>query len=195
VSGQLVGEVIAARRGVLAYLSQAQTLALIAIANRCDTATRQHWVAYPEIMAAVGCSRRTAERTIAALKKDGWIEVVQRGYNTHGVVRSPVYRLAELPPPKMAEAQANVFPPCASAKSRCASAKSECASAKSAMCFRHPGWRPRRRGRRLFTDVRNRRRWGARGRAREEPPDLVHVRRRQRPSLLGVRPGSRRHGP
>jgi hypothetical protein len=110
MSGQLVGEVVGARRGCLAPLTQAETLALVAIASRCNTETRQGWVAKAEIQAAIGQSERTTERVLATLTKRGLIGVAKRGYNSHGVSRAPVYWLAVLPPPKMAETQA-----CASA--------------------------------------------------------------------------------
>jgi hypothetical protein len=107
VSGQLVGEVIAARAGCLAPLSQGETLALIAIATRCKADTRQGWVTYAEIMATVGCSERTAQRIIAKLKKRGCIAVVKRGYKAPGQpARAPVYRVAEFRPPIVAEADA-----------------------------------------------------------------------------------------
>jgi hypothetical protein len=111
VSGELVGEVLTARAGCLADLPATHTLALIAIANRCRTDSRQGWVVKSEITTAVGCSTRTAERIIAALTKRGLIEIVTRGYKLPGQQpRAPVYELSTLPPSKVAEAQAPLPP-------------------------------------------------------------------------------------
>jgi hypothetical protein len=104
MSGQLVGEVLAARADYLADLTPAQTLALVAIANRCAPATRQCWIANAEIQTVIGQSQRTTERTLGLMRERGVIRMVKRGYKTHGVTRAPVYELALLPPPKMAGA-------------------------------------------------------------------------------------------
>lgn len=128
MSGKLVDEVLAAREDVLRDLSERETLALIAIANRCFNDTRIGSVPYSYIESVTGCSRRTAERIVSKLVSLGIIQKIQRGIKSHGVVRAPVYLL---PPLRVAETQ-GFAPATQMAEARdCASAKSECASAKT----------------------------------------------------------------
>jgi hypothetical protein len=67
------------------------------------------------IAAWMGKSKRTAERAVRVLKDRGLIHVVKYGYKSHGVGQASVYMLADLsvvhPPPKMADARANMHPP------------------------------------------------------------------------------------
>ena len=104
MSGQLVGEVLAARGGHLAELSQGQTLALVAIAEKCHADSRQGSVRLSHIQAVIGKSQRTAVRTLEQLKSRGLIRVVKRGYKSHGVARANIYELSVLTPHKMAQA-------------------------------------------------------------------------------------------
>lgn len=98
MSGQLVGEILDARAGHLADLSQAQTLALVAIAEKCHADSRQGSVRLAHIQAAIGRSQRTAVRALEQLKDRGLIRVVKRGYKSHGVARANVYELAVVAP-------------------------------------------------------------------------------------------------
>lgn len=107
VSGKLVGEVLTGReRGHLGDLTQGQVLALVAIAEKCHTDSRQASVRMAYIQAAMGQSRRSAERAIHVLKTRQLITVVKRGYKTHGTGHAPIYRL-ELPPPTTAETESD----------------------------------------------------------------------------------------
>lgn len=103
MSGQLVGEVLAARAEHLADLTQAQTLALVAIAEKCHAESREGSVRVSHIQAVIGKSRRTAVRTLEQLKGRGLIRVVKRGYKSHGVARASIYGLSVLAPLKMAQ--------------------------------------------------------------------------------------------
>lgn len=104
MSGQLVGEVLGARAEHLADLTQAETLALVAIAEKCHVDSRQGSVRLAYIQAAIGKSQRTVVRTLGQLKDRGLIRVVKRGYKSHGVARASVYELALLAPPRVAQA-------------------------------------------------------------------------------------------
>jgi hypothetical protein len=99
VSGQLVGEVIAAsaelkERG----LSERGFHALIAIADRCGTQTRQGSVAWSYISAGLyDASKRTAERAVQDLKRIGVLRVVKPGFNNnHGRMCAPIYEVQAL---------------------------------------------------------------------------------------------------
>jgi hypothetical protein len=138
MSGQLVGEVLdAAKAGQLDGLSQGDLLALVAIAEKCGTETRQGSVRIGRIQAAMGKSKRTAVRALERLKDRGHIRVVKRGFNSHGVAKAPIYELSVLTPPKVAQTiddacatQDGVSNPDVLApKRQCACAKSECACA------------------------------------------------------------------
>lgn len=107
MSGQLVGEVLEARAEQLADLSQAQTLALIAIAEKCHVDTRQGSVRMAYIEAAIGRSRRTAVRTLEQLKHRHLIRIVKRGYKSHGIARASIYELCVLAPFRVAQAEAS----------------------------------------------------------------------------------------
>ncbi|MDA4110179.1 hypothetical protein [Mycolicibacterium holsaticum] len=107
MSGQLVGEVLDARTGHLADLTQAQTLALVAIAEKCHTDSRQGSVRLAHVQAAIGKSPRTAVRTLEQLKDRGLIRVVKRGYKSHGVARANIYELLALTPPRVAQPSDN----------------------------------------------------------------------------------------
>ena len=104
MSGQLVGEVLEARAGQLADLSQAETLALVAIAEKCHADSRQGSVRMSYIEAAIGKSRRTAVRALAQLRQRQLIRVVKRGYKSHGVARASIYELSVLVPSRAAQA-------------------------------------------------------------------------------------------
>ena len=99
MSGQLVGEVIAAsaalqKRG----LSQRGFHALIAIAEKCHTQTRQGSVRWDHICDCIyGASLSTAQRAVKDLKSAGAIRVVKRGFNNqHGRICAPIYQIEPL---------------------------------------------------------------------------------------------------
>jgi hypothetical protein len=140
MSGQLVGEVLdAAEAGQLDKLSRPAFSALLAIAERCHHFSRRGSVSRSRIKAAIhaGNSDRTADRAVRELKDAGLIQVVKRGYESHGEGHANIYELCMLAPPKMAEAPDDAYATqdggsttqCASAKIACASAKIACASA------------------------------------------------------------------
>jgi hypothetical protein len=99
MSGQLVGEVIDAspilqKRG----LSERGFHALIAIAEKCHTQTRQGSVRWDHIRDGLyGASLSTAKRAVGDLKSAGAIRVLKRGFdNQHGRICAPVYRIGPL---------------------------------------------------------------------------------------------------
>jgi hypothetical protein len=100
VSGQLVGEVIAAseelrKRG----LSRRGYEALIGIAEKSHAVTRQGSVRRSWIRDAIygAVSLRAADRAIRELKQLELIAVIQRGYKTpHGKAVAPIYEVSEL---------------------------------------------------------------------------------------------------
>jgi hypothetical protein len=97
MSGRLVGEVIALSEQLRERgLSQRAFYALIAIAEKAHTETRQGSVRWDHIRAALyGASKRTAERAIRELTKAG-IVVAKPGYkNAHGS-RAPTYTIQQL---------------------------------------------------------------------------------------------------
>lgn len=110
MSGQLVGEVIdAAEAGHLDDLSANAFAALIVIADRAHTGSRQGSVRAARIAAAIrrpnapwctttAGSQSTVERAIRELKAAGRISVVKRGFNNaHGRAQAPVYQVAPFP--------------------------------------------------------------------------------------------------
>lgn len=110
MSGQIVGEVIdAAEAGHLDDLSSNAFDALIVIADRAHTDTRQGSVRAGRIAAAIrrpnapwtttaAASQSTVERAIKELKGAGWVSVVKRGFNNnHGRAQAPVYEVAPFP--------------------------------------------------------------------------------------------------
>jgi hypothetical protein len=102
VSGQLVGEVIAAadalrQRG----LSERGFHALIAIAEKASVDSRQASVPLRHICAGlygdISTKKRTAERAIQDLKASGVIRVIRRGFNNgHGHAAAPIYEIGAL---------------------------------------------------------------------------------------------------
>ena len=99
MSGQLVGEVIAAsptfqKRG----LSERGFHALIAIAEKCHTQTRQGSVRWDHIRDCLyGASRRTAQRAVHDLLTAGVLEIVKPGFgNQYGRTCAPIYQIAPL---------------------------------------------------------------------------------------------------
>ena len=99
MSGQLVGEVIAAsptfqKRG----LSERGFHALIAIAEKCHTQTRQGSVRWDHIRDCLyGASRRTAQRAVHHLLTAGVLEIVNPGFgNQYGRTCAPIYQIAPL---------------------------------------------------------------------------------------------------
>jgi hypothetical protein len=106
VSGQLVGEVLdAAEAGRLKGLSNGAAWALVTIAEKCHTTTRQGSVRMSRIQAVMGDkSRRTAARAVRELADRRLIQVVKHGYMSHGIGHANVYELAVLVPPKTAQA-------------------------------------------------------------------------------------------
>lgn len=99
MSGQLVGEVLAAadelrRRG----LTERGFHALIAIAEKCHTDSRQASVPWLHIRAGLfGASLPTAKRAVKDLRDAGCLRVVKRGFdNQHGRVCAPIYEIEPL---------------------------------------------------------------------------------------------------
>jgi hypothetical protein len=99
MSGQLVGEVIATsptfqKRG----LSERGFHALIAIAEKCHTQTRQGSVRWDHIRDCLyGASRRTAQRAVHDLLTAGVLEIVKPGFgNQYGRTCAPIYQIAPL---------------------------------------------------------------------------------------------------
>jgi hypothetical protein len=99
MSGQLVGEVIAAsaelrKRG----LSKNGFLALIAIAEKCHAPSRQGSVRWDHICDGLyGASRRTAERAIRELRDAEFIVLAAPGFNNnHGRACAPIYEIQPL---------------------------------------------------------------------------------------------------
>ena len=118
MSGQLVGEVIdALGTGAIVLKNKdgsddlASRLALIAIAERCYTDTRQGSVRKARIESATGKADRTVDRIIRKLKDAGLIRVVKPGHKPPGGDPvAPLYELSELSPSKVAEASAEPSP-------------------------------------------------------------------------------------
>jgi hypothetical protein len=133
MSGQLVGEVIAASTQLRAGgLSRNGFLALIAIAEKCHHQTRQATVRRSWIQAAIYCgnSTRTAERAVRELTDNGLIHVVKRGYKAPNQKSlSTMYELGKLPPPIVADANGEA--PASHGWRELAAAKSGEAAAKS----------------------------------------------------------------
>lgn len=99
MSGALVGEVLAASERLRnGGLSERGFHALVAIAEKCHTKTRQGSVRWDHIRSGLyGASKRTAERAVADLKSAGLVSVVLRGFNNnHGRSCAPIYRIAPL---------------------------------------------------------------------------------------------------
>lgn len=99
MSGQLVGEVIAAAPALKARgLTERGFMALIAIAEKCHTATRQASVPWFWIQSGLfGASLSTAKRAIRDLKDAGVVRVVKRGFdNHHGRSCAPIYEILPL---------------------------------------------------------------------------------------------------
>lgn len=95
MSGQLVGEVIAASDSLRAQgLSERGFHALIAIAEKAHTQSRQASVPWIHISAGLyGASKRTAERAVQDLKTVGILRVVRPGFkNQHGA-QAPIYEI------------------------------------------------------------------------------------------------------
>ena len=98
MSGQLVGEIIAASTALKTCgLSERGFHALIAIADKCGTATRQGSVPWSHIRAGLfGVSKRTAERAVEDLKNFGVLRVVKPGFNNnHGRACAPIYEIQQ----------------------------------------------------------------------------------------------------
>jgi hypothetical protein len=95
MSGQLVGEVIAASDALRTRgLSERGFHALIAIAEKAATHTRQGSVRWDHICAALyGASKRTAERAVLDLKQSGAVRVVKPGFNNGHRAAAPIYEI------------------------------------------------------------------------------------------------------
>lgn len=99
MSGQLVGEVIAASDRLRANgLTERAFHALVAIAEKANRDTRQASVPWNHICATLfGASKRTAERAVRDLKDAGLISVLRPGFdNGHGRSCAPIYQLHRL---------------------------------------------------------------------------------------------------
>lgn len=100
MSGQLVGEVIAAADSLRARgVSERGFQALIAIAEKANTATRHASVRWDHIRAAqYGRSLATAKRAIKELEDGGYVRKIRRGFNNQqGRSAAPVYELSTMP--------------------------------------------------------------------------------------------------
>ncbi|MEE2853510.1 MAG: hypothetical protein VX424_12775 [Actinomycetota bacterium] len=96
MSGQLVGEVIAASDTLRARgLSERGFQALIAIAEKANTNTRQASVRWDHIRAAqYGRSLATAKRAVKELVDAGYVRKIRRGFNNQqGRSAAPIYEL------------------------------------------------------------------------------------------------------
>lgn len=94
-----MGEVIAASERLRnGGLSERGFYALVAIAEKCHTKTREGSVRWDHIRNGLyGASKRTAERAVHDLKSAGLVSVVLRGFNNnHGRSCAPIYRIAPL---------------------------------------------------------------------------------------------------
>ncbi len=144
MSGQLVGEVIdAAEAGLLDALSPSAFGALVAIAEKCHTTTRQGSVRAARIAAAIriharddmrsvskAAGSRTADRAIRELKDAQLVSVVQRGFKApNGYSQAPIYELAKFSPSREAETSDDLPPPKEAETSDVASAIGHVASA------------------------------------------------------------------
>ena len=99
MSGQLVGEVIAARQKLQARgMSVRGFHALIAIAEKCHTQNRQASVPWSHIRNGLyGASKRTAQRAVHDLQAAGVVCVLKPGFgNQHGRTFAPIYEIAPL---------------------------------------------------------------------------------------------------
>jgi hypothetical protein len=99
VSGQLVGEVLAASDSLQARgLSERGFHALVAIAEKASASDRTASVRWDHVRAGLyGASKRTAQRAVEDATKAGVIELVEKGFrNQHGASRAPIYRIAPL---------------------------------------------------------------------------------------------------
>jgi len=111
VSGQLVGEVIAAAAELKSRgLSERGFYALIAIAEKCHTDSRQGSVPWAHIQSGLyGSSKRTSQRAVHDAQCAGLLRVVKTGFNNnHGRVCAPIY---EIPPLGERINQATQSPP------------------------------------------------------------------------------------
>lgn len=100
MSGQLVGEVIAASYALRAHgVSERGFQGLIAIAEKANTNTRQASVRWDHIRAVqYGTSLSTAKRAVKELEDAGYVRKIKRGFNNQqGRSAAPVYELLTMP--------------------------------------------------------------------------------------------------
>ncbi|WP_156660643.1 hypothetical protein [Mycobacterium sp. 852002-10029_SCH5224772] len=100
MSGQLVGEVIVASETLRARgVSERGFQALIAIAEKANTKTRQASVRWDHIRAVqYGTSLSTAKRAVKELEDAGYLRKIKRGFNNQqGRSAAPVYELCAMP--------------------------------------------------------------------------------------------------
>jgi hypothetical protein len=143
VSGQLVGEVIAAAASLKARnVSDRGFQALIAIAEKAG-ADRTASVRWDHIRAGLYWpSRRTAERAVHELIDAGLLRIAKAGFrNQHGQSRAPVYEVLSLVDTdgQVSESMRLDTDSQVSESNRVDSDKSDVDSAKSGGGFRHPG--------------------------------------------------------
>lgn len=99
MSGKLVGEVLdASARLQESGLPERAFHALVALAEKCHTDTRQGSVRWDHIRAGLyGASLSTAKRAVRDLKTAGLVTVIKRGFdNHHGNACAPIYRVEPL---------------------------------------------------------------------------------------------------
>lgn len=100
MSGQLVGEVITASDTLRSLGVSARGFqALIAIAEKANTSTRQASVRWDHIRATqYGTSLSTAKRAVKELLDGGYVRKIRRGFNNQqGRSAAPIYELPPLP--------------------------------------------------------------------------------------------------
>ncbi|BBX62799.1 hypothetical protein MSAS_19730 [Mycobacterium saskatchewanense] len=109
MSGQLVGEVIAAADALRTRgLSARGFHALIAIAEKAETHTRQGSVRWDHIRAVLyGASKRTAERAVQDLRDAKIIDLVEPGFKNSHRARAPKYEIRQLDPDNWVAVSAN----------------------------------------------------------------------------------------
>jgi hypothetical protein len=98
MSGQLVGEVIAAQPNLKAKgISDRAFHALVAIAEKCHYQTRQGSVRWDHIRAGLyGSSKRTARRAVKELTDAGILRVARIGWTNQHTGRAPVYEITDV---------------------------------------------------------------------------------------------------
>lgn len=98
MSGQLVGEVIAAAERLRRLgLPERAFHALVAIAEKSHAESRQGSVRWAWIQSGLyGASKRTAERAVGELRAAGVVRIAKTGFGNGFISRAPIYEIAPL---------------------------------------------------------------------------------------------------